>query len=238
MTRRRINCFVCTCVREKVSFLSAFSPMWYMQRLCKISSMYVDCKEVFSSIFYLSVENINLLFSKLTADLELWKWFSDGIFLCKLNEFIFSLPLSQIISLMRVLSTNQTLLLCKMTAAAQYKLQKLHNGQSAEQPSCRKSCSTIIRQRKTVRQVYNEIGRMMFRRAYRMHIETFYKLYKLIKPVLIQICKYTYPIKLDTLMTGFSETKRCRLQKKLKRLREDVNILEKKRKRCEVSEMN
>ena len=42
----------------------------------------------------------------------------------------------------------------------------------------------------------------------------------------------------DTLMTGFSETKRCRLQKKLKRLREEVNILEKKRKRCEVSEMN
>ena len=42
----------------------------------------------------------------------------------------------------------------------------------------------------------------------------------------------------DTLMTGFSETKRFRLQKKLKRLREEVNILEKKRKRCEVSEMN
>ena len=41
--------------------------------------------------------------------------------------------------------------------------------------------STIKRQRKSVLDVYNELGRSLFRRAFRMSIETFFKLYDILK---------------------------------------------------------
>jgi len=80
-------------------------------------------------------------------------------------------------------------------AVAHYQLKKISKLKHKKKPSARRECPTIIRQRKSVRQVYNEIGRTMFRRSYRMHIETFYKLYEIIKPSLTKICGYTYPLK-------------------------------------------
>lgn len=60
----------------------------------------------------------------------------------------------------------------------------------AKKPSSRKGCLTRPRIRKSVKQIYNELGRNMFRRAYRMHIETFWELYKKIKSDLWIACKY------------------------------------------------
>ena len=80
-------------------------------------------------------------------------------------------------------------------AVAHYQLKKISKLKHTKKSSARRECPTIIRQRKSVRQVYNEIGRTMFRRSYRMHIETFYKLYEIIKPSLTKICGYTYPLK-------------------------------------------
>ena len=57
-------------------------------------------------------------------------------------------------------------------------------------PSSRRGCPTRPRERKSVKSVYNQLGRKGFRRAYRMHIETFYSLYKKIKVPLWDICKY------------------------------------------------
>ena len=50
---------------------------------------------------------------------------------------------------------------------------------------------TRPRKRKAVYEVFNELGRNMFRRAYRMHIETFYTLYVKIKPVLFEAIAYS-----------------------------------------------
>ena len=38
-----------------------------------------------------------------------------------------------------------------------------------------------VRQRKSILQVYNELGRNIFRRKFRMHFETFLRLYRIIK---------------------------------------------------------
>ena len=50
---------------------------------------------------------------------------------------------------------------------------------------------TRPRKRKAVYEVFNELGRNMFRRAYRMHIETFYTLYVKIKPALFEAIAYS-----------------------------------------------
>ena len=49
---------------------------------------------------------------------------------------------------------------------------------------------TRPRKRRSVAQVFNELGRIMFRRAYRMHIETFHALYLKIKINLFQAISY------------------------------------------------
>ena len=95
----------------------------------------------------------------------------------------------------------------------------------------------------------------MFRRSYRMHIETFYKLYKIIKPSLTKICRYNLSNRIaaedqrikigvilgekqneiddiedkleDTFLIASSK-KRIRLRKKLDRIKKEVEILEKK----------
>ena len=47
-----------------------------------------------------------------------------------------------------------------------------------------------VRQRKSMLQVYNELGRNIFRRKFRMHFETFLKLYRIIKMDLWQAMNY------------------------------------------------
>ena len=48
----------------------------------------------------------------------------------------------------------------------------------------------VRRTRKSVIQVHNELGRDVFRRAYRMHLETFLNLYSIVKEDLFQVMKY------------------------------------------------
>ena len=73
-------------------------------------------------------------------------------------------------------------------AARKKKLQR----KKAQRRACsRKGCMTRPRIRKRVHQVFDELGRNMFRRAYRMHIETFAALYIKIKPSLFQAMSYS-----------------------------------------------
>ena len=55
-----------------------------------------------------------------------------------------------------------------------------------KRPNSRKGCPTRPRRRKSVLEVFQELGRKSFRRAYRMHLETFFKLYTIIKPHLLK----------------------------------------------------
>ena len=48
----------------------------------------------------------------------------------------------------------------------------------------------VRRTRKSVIQVHNELGRDVFRRAYRMYLETFLNLYSVVKEDLLQVMKY------------------------------------------------
>ena len=48
----------------------------------------------------------------------------------------------------------------------------------------------VRRTRKSVIQVHNELGQDVFRRAYRMHLETFLNLYSIVKEDLLQVMKY------------------------------------------------
>jgi hypothetical protein len=47
-----------------------------------------------------------------------------------------------------------------------------------------------VRQRKSILQVYNELGRNIFRRKFRMHFETFLRLYRIIKMDLWRAMNY------------------------------------------------
>ena len=55
----------------------------------------------------------------------------------------------------------------------------------------RRGCPTRCRKRHSVNWVFNQLGRKMFRRAYRMTIEAFYVLYNKIKPSLFEILNYS-----------------------------------------------
>ena len=59
-----------------------------------------------------------------------------------------------------------------------------------KKPSNRIGCPNRPRTRKSVRSVFNELGRKRFRRAYRMHLETFYLLYKKLRQSLWIACNY------------------------------------------------
>ena len=63
-------------------------------------------------------------------------------------------------------------------------------GKVTKRVSSRKGCMTRPWKRRSVGQVFNELGRIMFRRAYRMHIETFHALYLKIKVRLFLAISY------------------------------------------------
>ena len=54
-----------------------------------------------------------------------------------------------------------------------------------------RGCPHRPRKRQSVNWVFNQLGRKLFRRAYRMTIESFYILYNKIKPHLFQVLNYT-----------------------------------------------
>ena len=60
----------------------------------------------------------------------------------------------------------------------------------AKKAGSRKGRFTTRRKRRSVRDVHNELGRNLFRRAYRMHIETLFDLYQAIKSNLFLVLKY------------------------------------------------
>ena len=62
--------------------------------------------------------------------------------------------------------------------------------QTHRKPSSRKHCKTRKRQRSFYTRVHHELGRNMFRRAYRMHLETFEHLFGIIEPYLRQVLSY------------------------------------------------
>jgi hypothetical protein len=95
------------------------------------------------------------------------------------------------------LSTNkhsyliQHAALLNNVAASTYVIRKQRKRIKKKLPSSRKGCPTRFRRRRSVMDIFNELGRKMFRRAYRMHIEAFWELYKKIKPHLWAACGYT-----------------------------------------------
>ena len=58
-----------------------------------------------------------------------------------------------------------------------------------EQPKKQLNCTTIGRVRKTMREVYKELGPKMFRRSFRMKYTTFNLLFSKVKPKLMQVMK-------------------------------------------------
>lgn len=61
---------------------------------------------------------------------------------------------------------------------------------AAIKSSSRKGRFTVIRKRRSVRQVYSELGKGVFRRAYRMNLDTFFNLYQEIKTILFRVLAY------------------------------------------------
>ena len=80
--------------------------------------------------------------------------------------------------------------LINSTAACMYYAKKRFKKVKKKVPSSRTGCPTRPCTRKSVKAVFNELGRKAFRRAYRMHLESFYDLYKKIKKQLWIECKY------------------------------------------------
>ena len=57
-------------------------------------------------------------------------------------------------------------------------------------PGSRKHCVTIKRKQRSVHEVFDELGRINFWRAYRLEIQNFFKLYLLIKKDLINTMQF------------------------------------------------
>ncbi len=66
-------------------------------------------------------------------------------------------------------------------------LHQIQLSRSRKREGSRLDCPTIPRQRKSVTQVYRELGRTYFRRSFRMSFETFSNLFKVIKVDLIRV---------------------------------------------------
>ena len=82
--------------------------------------------------------------------------------------------------------------LLNLSAMATYYKNKIYRKIKKKPASTRTGCPTRPRTRKRVSDIYNELGKKMFRRAYRMDLETFYDLYKKIKTGLWHECKYAH----------------------------------------------
>ena len=54
--------------------------------------------------------------------------------------------------------------------------------EAKKRPSSRLGCPTVSRIRKSVSQIYRELGDTYFRRAFRMKMKTFEELFKILKP--------------------------------------------------------
>ena len=78
----------------------------------------------------------------------------------------------------------------KTTAVCMLYMKKKQFKRIKKKPSNRIGCPNRPRTRKSVRSVFNELGRKRFRRAYRMHLETFYLLYKKLRQSLWIACNY------------------------------------------------
>ena len=66
------------------------------------------------------------------------------------------------------------------TVAATLILQQVISA-SNRNPRCRLGIKTKVRTRRTIVDVYNDLGSKLFRRAFRMNIETFFKLHDLLE---------------------------------------------------------
>ena len=90
-----------------------------------------------------------------------------------------------------MIGTNNILLSSTAVLTAHVlSIKRLAKKRGRTRVSSRKGRPTRPRTRKSVRQVFNELGRKMFRRAYRMHIETFFALYQKIKRMLHRVMAY------------------------------------------------
>ena len=84
------------------------------------------------------------------------------------------------------------LVLLNLSAGVAYasKVKVRKRRRSSVKAGSRKGCMTRKRRRKRVHQVYSELGCHLFRRAYRMNIETFFELFQKIKRKLFRILSY------------------------------------------------
>ena len=80
--------------------------------------------------------------------------------------------------------------LINSTAACMYYARKRFKKVQKKVISSRIGCPSRPRTRKSVKTIFDELGRKAFRRAYRMHLEAFYDLYLKIKKQLWIKCKY------------------------------------------------